>query len=84
MFRCLKSPTNQLHTIIFPEQLSLEHQEKLTGLIQKLMKEDMPHDPFYLCIIAKESRSLFSDYLRQQTYRRVIRDQLFLSPDKLS
>jgi hypothetical protein len=48
------------------------------------MKEEMRHDPFYLCIIAKEGRSLFSDYLKQQTYRRVVRDQLFLSPSKVS
>jgi rubrerythrin len=71
--------------MIYPEQLSLEHQEKLTALIQKFMKEEMRHDnPFYLCIIAKEGRSLFSDYLKQQTYRRVVRDQLFLSPNKVS
>jgi hypothetical protein len=84
MFRCLKSPKKQLHTMIYPEQLSLEHQEKLTALIQKFMKEEMLHDPFYLCIIAKEGRSLFSDYLKQQTYRRVVRDQLFLSPNRVS
>ena len=84
MYRCLKSPKKYLHTMIYPEQLSLEHQEKLTALIQKFMKEDMPHDPFFLCIIAKERRSLFSDYLKQQTYLRVIREQLFLSPETVS
>lgn len=70
--------------MIYPDQLSLEHQEKFTALIQKFMKEDMPLDPFYLCIISKEGRSLISDYLKQQNYRRVIRDQLFLSPEKVS
>jgi hypothetical protein len=84
MFRCLKSPRKELHTMIYPDQLSLEHQEKFTALIQKFMKDEMPYDPFYLCIITKEGRSLFSDYLKQQTYRRVIRDQLFLTPDKVS
>jgi hypothetical protein len=48
------------------------------------MKEEMPHDPFYLCIINKEARSLLSDYLKQQSYSRVIRDQLFLTPEKVS
>jgi hypothetical protein len=64
MYRCLKSPKKQLHTLIYPDRLSLEHQEKLTSLIQKFMRDEMPHEPFYLCIIAKDGISLVSDHLK--------------------
>jgi hypothetical protein len=74
LYRCIKDPKKELHCIVKIEQLSLENQVKFTTLLQKFMREEMPLDKFELAIIATNSFSHVSDFIKSQDYKRIIKD----------
>ena len=78
MYRCIKDPKKELHCIVKIEQLSLENQVKFTTLLQKFMREEMPLDKFELAIIATNSFSHVSDFIKSQDYKRIIKESHLL------
>ncbi len=63
----------ELHCIVKIELLSWENQVKFTTLLQKLMREEISLDKFELALIASNSFSHVSDFIKSQDYKRIIR-----------
>lgn len=68
MYRCVKSPNQELHLLVKPESLSLENQDKLGTLIHKLIKQHLIHDQFNFGLVTTELKSQLSNFLRLQDY----------------
>jgi hypothetical protein len=55
---------DELHCIVKIEQLSLDNQVKFTTLLQKFKREEMQNEKFELAIIASNSFSHASDFIK--------------------
>jgi stalled ribosome rescue protein Dom34 len=58
--------------------MSFENQVKFTTLLQKFMREEMPLEKFELAIIATNSFSHISEFIKSQDYKRIIKDTYLL------
>lgn len=64
LYRCVKSHKKELYCLVRPEQLSLENQDKVTNLLQMLVKEEMDVVDFRIAIVTTDSRSYVSNFFR--------------------